>query len=128
MAKAGRKSYVSYRKYCNTLRDLLRMAEEDYHVKRLESLKKDQKRNWTVLKALLGRNTIAISDHFIIDGVEVNDPLTIANEFCNYFVNHPKHIQGDIPSSHNNYTENMPLYNYRFILDLVTSDEVNLCY
>ena len=127
MAKAGRILYVSYRKYCNALRDLLRMAEEDYHVKRLESLKKDQKRNWAVLNALLGRKTNTISDYFIIDGVEVHDPLTIANEFCNYFVNHPKHnIQDDIPSSQNDYTENIPLYNYRFILDHVTSDDVNL--
>ena len=104
MAKAGRISYVSYRKYCNALRDLLRMAEEDYHVKRLESLKKDQKRNWTVPNALLGRKTNAISDHFIIAGVEVHDPLTIANEFCKYIVNHPKHIQDDIPSSQNDYS------------------------
>ena len=81
MAKAGRISYVSYRKYCDSLRDLLRMAEEDYHVKRLESLKKDQKRNWAVLNAFLGRKTNTISEYFIIDGVEVHDPLTIANEF-----------------------------------------------
>ena len=102
------------------------MAEEDYHVKRLESLKKDQKRNWVVLNALLGRKTNTITDYFIIDGVEVHDPLTIANEFCNYFINDPKHIQDDIPSSQNDYTENIPLYNYRFILNHITSDEVNL--
>ena len=35
-------------------------------------------------------------------------------------------MQDDIPSSQNDYTENIPLYNYRFILDHVTSDDVNL--
>ena len=45
------------------------MVEDDYHIKRLESLKKDQKRNWAVLNALLGRKTNTISDYFIIDGV-----------------------------------------------------------
>ena len=34
MAKAGRISYVSYRKYCNALRDHLRMAEEYYTCKK----------------------------------------------------------------------------------------------
>ena len=126
IAKADRISYVSYRKYCNALRDLLRMAEEDYHVKRLELLKKDQKRNWAVLNALLGRKTNTVSDYFIIDGVEIHDPLTIANEFCNYFVNHPIHIQDDIPSSQNDYTENIPLHNYRFVLEHVTFNDVNL--
>ena len=44
--KLGQLTRGSYKKYCKTLRNLLRMAEEDYHVFKLNTLDKDKRRNW----------------------------------------------------------------------------------
>ena len=41
MHKIGQISLGSYKKYCYALRELLRMAEEDYLVNKLQSLDKD---------------------------------------------------------------------------------------
>ena len=79
MYKEGRISSYLYKKYCYALRDLLRMAEEDYQVNRLRTINSNSKKTWKVLNGMLGRQRKDISRHFLIDGREVSDPGTIAD-------------------------------------------------
>ena len=122
--KTGRISHYSYKKYCNALRDLLRIAEEDYHVYKLQSLEKNSKQNWTILNGLLGRKRSNISDHFTINDRLISDPTVIANEFCNYFVEHPINIHQSILPSQNDYSNLIPFSNCNLIFDHCTPAEV----
>ena len=79
MHKIGQISLYSYKKYCYALRELLRMAEEDYQVYRLQSLDKDSRRSLKVSNIMLGRKVNAISNFFVINGQDIHDPNIIAN-------------------------------------------------
>ena len=48
---------ASYREYAAELRKLLRVAEQEYYVRRFNSLDRDMKRNWKILNTLLGKNS-----------------------------------------------------------------------
>ena len=62
------------------------MAEEDDQVNRLRTLNRNSKKTWKVLNGMLGRQRKNISRHFLIDGREVSDPGTIADQFVNYLL------------------------------------------
>ena len=100
------------------------MAEEDYYVNRLSSLQGDSRRNWNVLNTLLGMKNSSLSDHFVVNNVKTYDHDVIANEFCNYFVNHSKNIQSSISPSVNNYSELIPLGNNLFNFEQCSPQEI----
>ena len=73
---------------------------------------------------MLGRQRKDISRHFLIDGREVFDPGTIADEFVNYFADHPKSIQDDILAPQDDYTDLIPLSGCTFVLHDCTPDKM----
>ena len=93
----NRITLMSYKNYCNALRNLLRIAEEEYYVSKLNSLKNDPKKNWRILNSLMGKNRDMISDNFQIDGEQVLDEAAIASSFSDYFISHPASIHASIP-------------------------------
>ena len=93
----NRITLTSYKNYCNALRNLLRIAEEEYYVSKLNSLKNDSKQNWRILNSLMGKNRDMISDNFQIDGEQVLNEATIASSFSDYFISHPASIHANIP-------------------------------
>ena len=60
----------------------------------------------------------------MIDGREVSDPATIADEFVNYFTDHPKSVQNDILTPQDDYTDLNPLSGCAFVLHDCTPDEM----
>ena len=97
-------SYDSYKRYSYLVRKILRLAEENYYVHRLDSLGSDPKKNFAILNKLLGKNkTKEISDHFVIEGVDIDDPKLISDKFNEYFVEHPIRIHENIPPSRLSY-------------------------
>ena len=43
-----------------------------------------------------------------INGEVISDPQIISNEFCNYFVKHPKNVRESVPSSNNDFSHLIP--------------------
>ena len=66
------------------------MEEEDYQVNKLQLITKDSKRTWDVLNGMLGKKSKQIANYFDIDVQEIHDQEAIANEFCNYIIEHPR--------------------------------------
>ena len=109
MVKRGIIVGDSYRKYCYALRELLRMAEEDYYRCRLGSLSRDQKKNWKVVNSLMGKKSPCISRSFLVNGIETSDPLVIANKFNDYFVQHPRYLHDSLLPSDRDYSHIIPI-------------------
>ena len=64
LVKRGLICNNSYKKYCYALRELLRMAKEDYYKSKLSSLSGDQKANWNIINNLVGKESSAVSVFF----------------------------------------------------------------
>ena len=126
MMKRGLISNNSYKKYCYALRDLLRMAEEDYYKYKLISLSNNPKANWKAINGLLGKKMSGISDHFLIGDCDVYDEFTIANNFNQYFVEYPKDLCDNVSPYLNDYSQIIPLANDLFEFDYCTSNEIKL--
>ena len=73
-------TWSSYRRYCNALRDLLRMAEEDYYRYKLGSLCTNQTENWKVINGLMGNKSSTISKFFIINNDEIVTPMSLQTD------------------------------------------------
>ena len=125
LMKLGRISIYSYKRYCYALRDLLRMAEQDYYRCRLGSLSDDQRANWKIINNLMGKKTSSISDYFIVGNEEIHDPLTIANNFNQYFIEHPKRLQDSLCQSTDDYSNIISVERGRMFFDLCTVSEVH---
>ena len=96
-----------YKEYAADVRKLLREAEKAHYVRRFNSLSGDMKRNWKTLNDLLGKSSRKVLDGF---GSEGSSPLTIANEFNEFFVEHPRTIHNNIPVSSSDFISNIPMH------------------
>ena len=99
MAKSNIITLNSYKKYCKALRYLLRVSRSDYYANKLYSLGNNVQKNWKVLNKLMNKGNKGLSERFIIENVSCTNKQRIANEFNNYFLNHPKNIQNNVKSS-----------------------------
>lgn len=105
MLKRGQITMNSYKKYCYALRDLLRMAEEDYIKYKLYELSSDSAANWKIINGLLGKKSSCISNYFIIGDDEIYDPTIIANNFNQYFVEYPQSLLSNLRQSNRDYSQ-----------------------
>ena len=96
MAKSNIITLYSYKKYCKALRYLLRVSRSDYYANKLYSLGNNVQKNWKVLNKLMNKGNKGLSERFIIENVSCTNKQRIANEFNNYFLNHPKSIQNNL--------------------------------
>ena len=75
-----------YKKYKNKLIAILHKCEKMYYTNLLEQHKSNLRETWKIIKELLHRQD---SNHnvipLVINGVTIDDPLMIANNFNNYF-------------------------------------------
>ena len=83
LMKRGLMSCNSFKLYSKKLRSLLRTAREQYHVRRLDSLNYDVKRNWNALNSQMGKNENSLHKEFIVDRVSTNDTTEYCDAFCN---------------------------------------------
>ena len=114
----------SYKKYCKILYHILKLAEESYMTKKLDSLGNNSKKNWKILNNLLKKKSKAISDNFFIEGVYVNDPEIICEKFNDYFLDHPQQIQNNISPSNSDYLSLIPRSENTLSFDPTNHDEV----
>ena len=99
MVKDSRITFRCYKKYCKTLRNLLRIARKQYYSNKLKSLGKNMKKNWRLINKLLNKSKKLLPDSFMINGINCSNPENIANKFNEFFVNHPKNIHENIVDS-----------------------------
>ena len=109
LLKRNRITKESYDDYCNALRNMLRIAEEDYYSSRLHSLGNDQKRNWEVLNNLLGKQKCDMPDSFKIGNSVTHSTVEIASAFSEYFFNHPLSVYQNIPPASSDFLHLIPL-------------------
>ena len=115
---------ASYREYAAELRKLLRVAEQEYYVRRFNSLDKDMKRNWKILNTLLGKNSVKTTDSFLINNNQVSDFKTICTEFGRYFIEHPEPVHSSIPSSSSNFIKNIPMNSSTIFINYANETEI----
>ena len=77
---------LKYKKYKNKLTDLLRLAEKEYYVGRVNEIQGDISKTWQVLNSILPRSSKCDSIREVqINNDVITDPLTIRNKFNQYF-------------------------------------------
>ena len=117
----------SYNDYSSALRIVLKLAEEEYHSRKLKSLKKNPKSHWKTINKLLNRGNHKLSQNcseFEIDGNLVSDPHIISKKFNSHFINHPKNINQSILGSQGSYLESIPRNSTNMYFSLSTPSEV----
>ena len=78
-------TYNSFKNYCNRLNYLLKCAESRYYNKRFGKLKSNPKKNWNLLKDLLGVTRKSECKKLIVNGVHYTDPKVISDLFAEHF-------------------------------------------
>ena len=125
MMKRGQITVNCYKVFEKKLRKVLRMAEEEYHERKLESLNNDIKRTWKILNSLMGKNRSSVQESFIVDNEIVTDPAKISEAYCKHFIDHPNNIHNAVPPSNNNYMGLIPLIPEAAIFDPCTESEIS---
>ena len=124
LLKRNRILKSSYNIYCKALRNLLRIAEEDYYKNKLNSLGNDQKKNWKTLNSLLGKKTEAISDCFVVNTESIYDENEIATCFSNHFVELPESIYQNIPHASTDFSHLIPQNPHTMFFRYSTEQEI----
>ena len=78
-----------YKKYKNKLNILLRISKRNFYDSKFESAKGNLRFTLKLLNEVIKKNKskFQIPTTFTHNGNEINDPMTIANKFCEFFTN-----------------------------------------
>jgi len=99
------KDLIIYKNYKNKLTGILRNCEKQYYSNLLEQHKSNLKETWKIIKELLQQGgTHQTTIPLIINGVLIQDPITIANEFNGYFASIGPNMAADIPPTKFNHS------------------------
>ena len=108
LLRENKLSRDTYSLYCNKLKQLLNLCENNYHKNRLNAYKYDGRKKWKHINSLMGRtadntiNMISVNDKPITQGVEV------ANVFIGEFLNQRLELRQQIPSSDRDFNALIP--------------------
>jgi exonuclease III len=99
------RTLLKYKNYKNKLTSILRYCEKQYYSNLLESHRSNLKETWKIIKNLLHYKGVSPTNlPLIVNGVLLDDPPTIANEFNNYFASIGPGMAANIPNSDQHYT------------------------
>ena len=77
-----------YREYRNKLKTLLKIEEKIYYQSLIVANKHNLKKTWGIIKQVINKSKCSkISSEFYRNGSILNDEISIANAFNDYFVN-----------------------------------------
>ena len=118
---------INLQTYNRILRQSIRKAKKMYYFKCFEKFKNDMKNTWCTIKEVINKtkNKHDFPNHFLIDDVNVSDPLMIANKFNEFFVNiGPKLADGIISPLNTNFKDYLTSEcNTSFKFSLATNDQ-----
>ena len=113
-----------YKKLAADIKKLLRSVEDEYYVKKLQSLSGDSKKNWRLLNKLMQKHKNDLPKNFTVGGVETTNETVISNNFSQYFRDHPKFIHDSIPASVSDFSHLIPIMNNSFNFEPCTAEEI----
>jgi exonuclease III len=100
-----------YKRYKNKLTNILRKCEKQYYTNLLELHKTNLKMTWKIIKEILhhqGPNLTNVP--LIINGIMIEDPATIANEFNDYYASVRPKMAANVPPSSQHYSSYLKPY------------------
>ena len=116
----------SYKEYEAELSSLLKMAENDYYLRKFNSLGSNSKINWTIINKIMGRKSEnMLPKCFEINNVTINDEKSISNEFCKHFIEVPKKIHDSITTGSLEFLNNIPNEPNNMFLRPTTPNEIS---
>ena len=125
--KRSTDSKNKYKSYRNKLTAILRKAERQYYLTKLERVKDNLGKTWRILNSITSRNTNSERIREIIhNGKKINDDTVIANIFNNYFANIGPNLAKTIPQASDNFTHFLPSNNSNSIF-LRPTDSNEIC-
>ena len=115
-----------YREYRNRLKTLLKIEEKNYYQSLIVANKHNLKKTWGIIKQVINKSKCSkISSEFYRNGSILNDKISIANAFNDYFVNIGPTLASQIPDLGINYRKFMPEQNkMSFFLSPTEESEV----
>ena len=91
-----------YKTYKNKLTSILRTAEKDHYSKLLSDAKGNIKDTWNILNAAMNKkSSTEFPSHFELNGTNMVNKQTIADEFKFFFVNVGPNLAKNIPAVNN---------------------------
>ena len=78
-----------YKKFKNKLNNLLKISKRSYYDLKFNLAKGNLRATWNLLNQVINRKSKKSKTPFtfIDNGNEINDPILIANRFCDFFTN-----------------------------------------
>jgi len=116
-----------YKCYIKIYNKTLRYAKKTYYEQIFRENSSNSKRTWKILNETIKKHNPSpdFSSKFMINGAEIEDPNTIAQEFNKYFANIGKQVNNSVPHTHKHYTDFLTgQNNNNFFLHPVTPDEL----
>ena len=89
MKRPTQKRESNYKKFKNKLTCLIRVATRNYYNKKIDMVRSNLKQTWKIPNEVINRR-IAKAPYpasFSKNGEKINNPVDIANKFCDYFTN-----------------------------------------
>ena len=92
-----------YKTYKNKLNSILRTAEKEHYSKLLSDAKRNIKDTWNILNAAMNqkKSSTEFPSNFELNGTNIVNKQTIADEFNNFFVNVGPNLAKNIPAANN---------------------------
>jgi len=109
---------TQYKQYRNLFNSLKRTAKQEYYKREFEKYKNNSKKTWQVINSMLNKanNKQSVLDYFM------DDPVQVANNFCQFFTDVGPNLAQNIPVGKNN-PEYFLKGNYSHSIYLAPTDE-----
>ena len=91
----------TFKRYRNTLNQLVRSAKAQYYKRKLQENKYDSRKVWEVLLTMIKKKKTRedLPSFFVVDGTNVDNPDVIANKFNKFLCNVAPTLEASIPQS-----------------------------
>ena len=122
---------TKYKSYKNKLTHLIRISKKKYYEAKFEMAKNDVKATWKLMNELINtkKRKHSLPSSFLLNEKSIDDPVVIANSFCNYFNNIGPSLARKIPKTNKSHMDFMSLHNkHSIMVQPVTTEELeNIC-
>ena len=101
--------FHSYKLYRNKLTTILRKAEKNYYLTKLEGVKDNTAKTWGILNSIISRSSKnKLIPELICNNRSITDTTHIANEFHHFFINIGPNLAKNIMLVNNSFKDVLP--------------------
>ena len=119
----------NYKTCRNKFNNMKRLAKKSYYKSKFEESQGNIRQTWKLINEITNKNKPSsdLPDNFMKDGNIITDPIEIANNFNEYFVNVGPKLAAKISPNSVNFSSYLPASNQDSIfLDPITENEVKI--